>query len=337
MSCNKCGDVSVKKSHDYNCEQRLTLSRVPNSACVLAATFDGVTSTIDLSPSIHACETNTKLVFNQDTCNLEYHGERFLSSGGTKADKQVIPVEDLAGCMNLEDLANVEDKEPEHCAILTYSKDGNCGGGCRGINNRWHAYLPPVATGARYMAGFNAEGCLVKIDSDGECNPGTIVKGYTPNPYSGIWETPAATGSFSNKQYGPVMGTPSHTNDTDCPQYVRLDAMSFICSTDKSNGPMNAGLGLSIKSNRADVNGDTEVITWDHTIKSNGTNYGSFKRETVDARAHQIIRLNPGETASWTVRSFRANFGTGAISNDDGTFAGDTNPPGWTIQAWRAY
>lgn len=391
--CNTCGQPAAP-TRSNKCEQRLTLDYVPGTGCTIGATFDGITSTLDLSRAIKSCETRTVMQFNTDKCRIEFLDEQYLSSGGTLSFVQSIPAKTIASCINLKDLADVADTDPEQCDLLVWADDG-CGAGCSGPGTGWRPYTIPKVSEVNYVVGTNAEGCLVKLDDptdpltdplgnnescrilvhsgntaswyalpdDGtsevndavvvsvnengclvtktlELDPcimqGMFAQGYTPNPYSGIWTTPANTGSYSNKQYGPIMGSPTYTNSTNCPQYVRLDAFEFICSTASDGGPYNFALGLSVESNLPDVNGDTQAISWEHLVNQAGTSYGSYQRITVFGVVNQVILVAPGQTVNWTVRTFRANFGSTSINNDDGTSAGDTNRPGWTIQAWRA-
>lgn len=316
--------------------------------CFLRARLNGIDiKPLDLCKWLYCNETDTKmqLVPNGDDSYIEFFSERDINpcptGVGTGTDK--VYVCDLLGLGNINCLGDVIIDDPQPCQLMVYSPGGT-GDDCPGCDehkkDKWTNYTIPEAEVNASTDDFvvvSEDGCLVKgkITLDDCVTRGSTVTTYAKNPYSGIWYTSANTGSYASKQYGPVMGTPSYTNNTDCTLLVRLDASEFMCSTSTTNGAYCFAIGLSIQSSRPDVGGKTEVVTWDHLVSQSGTNYGSYQRLTVTANAHQIVRLAPGQTVNWTVRTFRANFGDTSIMNDDGTSAGDTNPAHWTIQTWR--
>lgn len=316
--------------------------------CFLRARLNGIdVKPLDLCKWLYCNETDTKmqLVPNGDDSYIEFFSERDINgcenAPETETDK--IYVCDLLGLASIDCLRDVMVEDPQRCDIMVYSPGGvsdDCPGCDEHKKDKWTNYTIPQVNlnlGSDQIVAVNADGCLVKGPA-GPLGPGcgSQVKSYVKNAYSGIWYTNASTGSYSNRQYGPVMGMPSYTNNSDCTMFVRLDAREFACSTAVGGGPYNFAIGLSAVSSRADVTGKTEVITWDHLVSSAGTNYGSYQRLTLNTSLYQIVKLNPGQSVTWTVRTFRANFGSTQIMNDDGTTAGDMNAERWTMQAWRA-
>lgn len=317
--------------------------------CFLRARINGIDiKPLDLCKWLYCNETDTKmqLVPNGEDSYIEYYSERDINGcyNGVRGETDKIYVCDLLGLGSINCLSDVLVEDPQPCQLMVYSPGGT-GDDCPGCDehkkDKWTNYTIPEAEvniNTSDVVVVNEDGCLVKgkIDLDSCLTRGSTAEAYSKNPYSGIWYTPAETGSYADKQYGPVMGTPSYTNDTDCDLLVRLDAYEYMCSTSTTNGAYNFALGLSITSSRPDIGGETERVTWEHLVSQSGTNYGSYQRLTVYANHHQVVRLAPGQTVNWTVRSFRANFGSTSIMNDDGTSAGDTSTDKWTIQAWRA-
>lgn len=168
MSCNSCRPLNPCNNckAESNCEQRLTIDWVPNTACTVGVTLDGITDTLELREGIQNCETNTHMTFNTDTGCIEYQNERYISSDGSEGYKEIICASEIAKYINLEDLANVEDEAPENCALLIYHADDTCGAGCQGIHDSWvHWYANEHLTdGLHFVAGFNDKGCLEALD-----------------------------------------------------------------------------------------------------------------------------------------------------------------------------
>ena len=344
--------------------------------CFLRARFNGIdVKPLDLCKWLYCNETDTKmqLVPNGRDSYIEYYSERDINGcdTGVKTETDKIYVCDLLGLGEIGCLSDVLIEDPKPCQLMVYSP-GGAGDDCPGCDehkkDKWTNYTIPevpcldnntaqivqvsedgclvksevidgnVNASSVKIMGVNSDGCIVKgdLELDDCIKRGSTVNTYTKNAYSGTWTTSAQTGSYNSLQYGPVMGTPSYTNTSDCTLYVRLDASEYICSTAVDGGAYNFALGLSIQSSRADVGGKTQVITWDHLVSSAGTSYGSYQRLTLDSQLHQIVKLTPGQSVNWTVRTFRANYGYTQIINDDGTTASDPNANRWTIQTWRA-
>lgn len=157
--CNPC------KKQD-SCEQRATIDWVPNTACTIGITVDGITDTLELKEGIQNCETKTHMTFNTTTGCIEYQNELYVSTDGQQGYLEIICASEIAKYINLEDLANVEDEQPENCALLVYHADDTCGAGCTGIHDSWvHWYANEHLTnGLHFVAGFNEGGCLEALD-----------------------------------------------------------------------------------------------------------------------------------------------------------------------------
>lgn len=317
--------------------------------CLLRARLNGIdVKPLDLCKWLYCNETDTKmqLVPNGEDSYIEYYSERDINGceNGIAGETDKIYICDLLGLGTLGCLGDVHIEEPKPGDLLVYSPDGT-GDDCPGCDehkkDKWINYTIPnghIDDNSTDMVAVDSQGRLIKGRLGiTECiKRGSTAVSYEKNPYSGIWYTQSGQGTYSSPHYGPVMGTPSFTNETGCTLLVRLDAGEFICSTADDGGAYNFALGLSLQSSRSDIAGRTRVISWDHMVSQSGTAYGSYRRLTLDTRVHQIVRLAPGQSVNWTVRSFRVNYGNTAIMNDDGTTANDPLANRWTIQTWRA-
>jgi len=157
-SCNQptCG-APQKKSY---CEVPFEWGVVPGASCTLFFKMDGFSSTLKLP----LCETNTDFRMNPTTCSLEFFNEEYVSSGGTKGYIRSVSAKDIAKCIDLADLHDVDDTPPENCSLLSYHKGASCGVGCTSTGDGWAPYTAPKVTSLDYVAGFNEDGCLVKLD-----------------------------------------------------------------------------------------------------------------------------------------------------------------------------
>ena len=200
MSCNSCtgrvNPCNPCKQQD-SCEQRVTIDWVPNTACTVGITFDGITDTLELKEGIQNCETKTHMTFNTTTGCIEYQNELYVSSDGKQGYLEVICASEIAKYINLEDLANVEDEAPENCALLVYHADDTCGAGCQGIHDSWvHWYASEhLSNGLHWVAGFNENGCLEALD----------VPPATGEYWWGMWR-PTDTGN--GVEFGYIQPTP---------------------------------------------------------------------------------------------------------------------------------
>lgn len=125
------------------CEQRVTIDWIPNTACTLGVTMDGITDSLSLLPGIQACETKTHMAFEQGC--IEYRNELFVATNGDEGFVERICSQDIAAWINLEDLANVEGSAPQPGDMLFYRGDANCGPNCKGAHDQWtHLRAPEV-------------------------------------------------------------------------------------------------------------------------------------------------------------------------------------------------
>lgn len=167
MSCSSCmptNPCGCKKKK--SCDDCPVVDWVPNTACTIGVTVNGCTDTLELRPGIQNCETKTHMSQNQTTGCIEYQNELYVATDGQEGYLETICPVDIAKFINLEDLANVEDEQPENCSLLVYKADSDCGPGCTGVSDSWiHWYASEHLTnGLHWVAGFNDNGCLEALD-----------------------------------------------------------------------------------------------------------------------------------------------------------------------------
>lgn len=167
MSCSSCMPVNpcgCKKKK--SCDDCPVVDWVPNTACTIGVTVNGCTDTLELRPGIQNCETKTVFGQNPKTGCIEYQNELYVATDGQEGYIMSVCPVDIAKFINLEDLANVEDEQPENCSLLVYKAENNCGPGCTGVSDSWvHWYASEHLTnGLHWVAGFNSNGCLEALD-----------------------------------------------------------------------------------------------------------------------------------------------------------------------------
>lgn len=167
MSCSSCmheNPCGCKKKK--SCDDCPVVDWVPNTACTIGVTMNGCTDTLELRPGIQNCETKTVFSQNPITGCLEYQNELYVATDGAEGYIMSICPVDIAKFINLEDLANVEDEQPEQCSLLVYKAEGDCGPGCTGISDTWYHWYASehLTNGLHWVAGFNSEGCLEALD-----------------------------------------------------------------------------------------------------------------------------------------------------------------------------
>ena len=129
-----------------NCEQRVTLDYIPNSAATIGVTADGITDTLDLTDAIHNVEAKTHLKLNRITGTLDYWNENYVVTEEEGYLEQ-INIPEILEFGNLEDLGNVDDAKPKAGDILYYQADATCGPNCTGINDSWVKLRAPTEDG----------------------------------------------------------------------------------------------------------------------------------------------------------------------------------------------
>ncbi len=167
MSCSSCmheNPCGCKKKK--SCDDCPVVDWVPNTACTIGVTMNGCTDTLELRPGIQNCETKTVFGQNPKTGCIEYQNELYVATDGQEGYIMSVCPVDIAKFINLEDLANVEDVQPENCSLLVYKAESDCGPGCTGVADTWvHWYASEHLTnGLHWVAGFNENGCLEALD-----------------------------------------------------------------------------------------------------------------------------------------------------------------------------
>lgn len=202
MSCNSClppNPCGCKKKK--NCDDCPILDWVPNTACTISLTTGKCTDTLELRPGIQACETKTHYGQNPVTGCLEYQNELYVATNGQEGYIESVCPSDIAKYIKLEELENVEDKDPEQCSLLVYHADDDCGEGCEGIENSWiHWYANEhLADHLNMVAGFNSEGCLEALTPPSD----------TSEYWFAMWR---GDGEFGYTQPEPVEELPRDAN-----------------------------------------------------------------------------------------------------------------------------
>lgn len=168
MSCSSCmhheNPCGCKKKK--SCDDCPIVDWVPNTACTIGVTMNGCTDTLELRQGIQNCETKTVYGQNPKTGCLEYQNELYVATDGQEGYIMSVCPVDIAKFINLEDLANVEDEQPENCSLLVYRADANCGPGCTGVSDTWYHWYASehLTNGLHWVAGFNENGCLEALD-----------------------------------------------------------------------------------------------------------------------------------------------------------------------------
>lgn len=129
-----------------NCEQRVTLDYIPNTAATIGVTADGITDTLDLTDAIHNVESKTHMKLNKVTGNIEYWNEYYMQTED-ESYLETIGVPELLEFGRLEDLGNVLDSKAKAGDMLYYQADAACGPNCTGVNDSWVKLRAPTEDG----------------------------------------------------------------------------------------------------------------------------------------------------------------------------------------------
>lgn len=106
-------------------------------------------------------ETDTTLSINYDGATLNYQAERH---------NDTIAGSDLGSIINLGDLRDVDTESDTDamCSELIYHRYGDCGDGCRSLEDKWSRFSlddeGAKNDNIRYVRGANAYGCPVFLD-----------------------------------------------------------------------------------------------------------------------------------------------------------------------------
>ena len=248
MSCGKCKSPVCNKGN--LCTQRLRIGWVPESSCTLFYEQDGIGATLDMS-QVHACAPATHLRWNDEKCRIEYLNEDYVLSNGTRGAIEFISAKTIASCIELEDLANVIDKNPNNCDLLVW-KSGECGPGCTGPGTGWQAYTPPKVEELSYVAGFGEDGCLQKLNDPS--SPGTDPEGTNMSCYFLIHS--GNTSSWVK----PAIGTVAHNLGVDingCPVLEQVCNVNKVLRLPDANltGNVRPGVNASVPGDEFAGNG----------------------------------------------------------------------------------
>lgn len=246
MGCSTCKQSNPCGCNDKrSCDDCPIVDWVPNTSATIGVTHNGCTDTLDLCPGIKECETKTHMTQHPVTGCIEYQNEQYVASDGKEGYVESICPSDIAKYINLEDLANVENAQPDQCGLLTYRKESNCGSGCTGASDVWsHWYAKDnLSTGINYVAGFNEEGCMEALDMPDD-----------PNKYwFGMWRPGKAFG-YEN----PEMGELPRTENGD----------PIVMSVDANGKPVLGSINLSCVLNNVVTNLATEITSSWRVIQS---------------------------------------------------------------------
>lgn len=213
MSCSSCmqneNPCGCKKKK--SCDDCPVVDWVPNTACTIGVTMNGCTDTLELKQGIQNCETKTHMTQHPVTGCIEYQNELYVATDGAEGYIESICPVDIAKFINLEDLANVENAQPENCGLLVYHADANCGPGCTGISDTWmHWYASEhLSNGLHFVVGFNSDGCLQALD----------VPTDTATYWWGMWR-PTDTGNGA--EFGYIQPEEVDTLPTDESGNIRV-------------------------------------------------------------------------------------------------------------------
>ena len=236
MSCSSCMPINPCgcKKKKQSCDHCPVVDWVPNTACTIGVTVDGCTDTLELRPGIQNCETKTHMTQNQKTGCIEYQNELYVATDGQEGYIETICPIDIAKYINLEDLANVEDEQPENCSLLVYKADANCGPDCTGISDSWvHWYASEHLTnGLHWVAGFNGNGCLEALDVPPRTNEywwGMYRPTDTGNGVEFGYTQPTTVSQLPTDDYGNPMVLSQLSNGA--PVYGPIDTKFSLCGT----------------------------------------------------------------------------------------------------------
>ena len=325
MSCSSCMPINPCgcKKKNKSCDDCPVVDWVPNTACTIGVTVNGCTDTLELRPGIQNCETKTVFSQNPKTGCLEYQNELYVATDGQEGYIMSVCPVDIAKFINLEDLANVEDEQPENCSLLVYKADSDCGPGCTGVSDSWiHWYASEHLTnGLHWVAGFNDKGCLEALD----------VPPTTNQYWWGMWR-PSDTGNgteFGYIQPETVSELPKNSegqsmvlskNSEGKPIYGPIDTTFSLCSgavefqSRSSDSAASAGYywkDMVVNSPKAP--NDTVIITPDNDLSwrapTCGVMYVSYCINiigTVDAYEVDVTRMRVSD-GGWTEEFEDAN------------------------------
>lgn len=296
MSCSTCyPTLNCGVTKTPSCEMRTTIDWVPNTACTIGVTTDGVTDTLELRQGIQNCQSKTHMTLNKQTGCIEYQNEDYIMSDGQAGYLETVCASELAGHIDLEDLGNVDDEKPENCAFLVYRQDSNCGPNCTSVYDKWvHWYAKDnLVTSMPYVMGFNDNECPVVLDTPADTSKESVL---TWSGDGAKWQqmetSPEAT-------FASILQTFHRGNGTGVGQYYAATSTQYDIhlSPDSRNGWVPQGVTSPDDGSCTDVDRDyVAIVHWCSDV-------GSF----TDQVTLQMTPYNSSESFTAAMEQERAS------------------------------
>jgi len=122
---------------------------------------------LDLGPAIKYCESKTNLTLDFDKCEIRYEGESFVGNGGSA---NIIKLKDIAGCMSIKDLADVN---PNSCVPCGIGQIKTIEGKDQVVFDKLESVPEDVTSTG--LATIGSDGCLYSLNCpsalDPDCEP----------------------------------------------------------------------------------------------------------------------------------------------------------------------
>lgn len=150
-NCNSCNPCSSCKPACFKCD--FDISAAPFDPNLWYVTWCGETHEVRI-PIIG--ETDTTLSLDYANANLNYKAEKHTD---------IISGKELGSIINVEDLRNtdIDYDFNANCAEFIYHKYGDCGKGCKSLQDAWTAFSiadeGALQSQIRYVRGANVYGC----------------------------------------------------------------------------------------------------------------------------------------------------------------------------------
>lgn len=145
-NCNNCGPIPDCNPCNDNCTR---VEYVPGTACTIAITSDGCTTTFNLHDGVKACETDTRLWFDRATACINLEAERHTDT---------ICLCEMLESVELGCLGDVDFEKLRPCDIPVFDPycDGPCADCADDRTGKWVNYHIP-----------DAGDCVMSADDDG--------------------------------------------------------------------------------------------------------------------------------------------------------------------------
>lgn len=170
-TCNKCNSCGLDpcgcgcKPARYGCD--FDINANPFDPSIWNVTINGATTRVKI-PKMN--ETDTKLSTSFSSASLKYNAEKHTD---------VITGSQLGSLINLEDLRDVDAKNPDSFDIITFHPFcDECGDGCTPKDARWTKYHIPDDSSNVLEADEDGYYHVLTLSECGGIQGGRIVKGY---------------------------------------------------------------------------------------------------------------------------------------------------------------